>query len=181
MVDSLAPYADIVQLLRQWENDLQSREASQIEHLRQYDETVLAEAMSAILVHADDDIRLTAIDILPEIFSQDQLIDLLLPCLSDPRSGIRWTICKLFQRYHDLRVIPAVIDVLRNDENPHVRVVAVDVLCELGDASAIPALLEAIKFDTGRNYDGRTVADAAREAVASIEERMKISSSKQID
>ena len=61
------------------------------------------------------------------------------------------------------------------------RVVAVDVLCELGDASAIPALLEAIKFDTGRNYDGRTVADAAREAVASIEERMKISSSKQID
>src|SRR6186997_423200 len=109
MVDSLAPYADIVQLLRQWENDLQSREASQIEHLRQYDETVLAEAMSAILVHADDDIRLTAIDILPEIFSQDRLIDLLLPCLSDPRSGIRWMICKLFQRYHDLRVIPAVI------------------------------------------------------------------------
>ena len=113
-------------LLRQWENNLQPQEAPQIKRLREYDETVLAEAMSAILVHAEDDIRLKAIDILPEIFSQDLLIDLLLPCLSDPRSGIRWTICKLFQRYHDLRVIPAVIDVLRNDENPHVRVVAVD-------------------------------------------------------
>jgi HEAT repeat protein len=66
-----------------------------------------------------------------------------------------------------------MIQVLENDENPHVRVVAADVLCEIGDAKALPALAHAAEQDTGKNYEGRTVAQAAREAIATIEERLK--------
>ena len=173
MDDHLAPYADILMLLRQWNEGLQQREAPQIHLLRQYEVTEIVEAMSAILVFAEAEMRLTAMEALPYIVPLEAMVDLLVPCLSDARSSIRWSICKLFGQYPDPRATLSMIEVLQSDENPHVRVVAADALCEIGDARALPALLHAAEHDREKNYEGRTVAQAASEAIASIKERMK--------
>lgn len=172
MNDHLALYADILLLLQQWNEGLQQPEAPQILLLRQYDVAEISRAISAILTFAEAETRLIAVEVLPHIVPRDVMIDLLLFALADERSSIRWSVCKLFERYPDPRVVFPIMDVLQNDDNSHIRVVAADVLCEIGDARAIPALSHAVEHDTGKNFDGRTVAQAAREAIAAIQTRM---------
>ncbi len=172
MDDHLAPYTDILLLLRQWENGLQKENAPQLLQLRQFDLTEISSAISAILAFADVDMRLIAVEALPHIVPLDVMIELLIPALADTRSSVRWSVCKIFERYPDPRVVQAIIGVLQTDENPHVRVVAADVLCEIGDVQALAALSYAAEHDLEKNYEGRTVASAAGEAMASIQERM---------
>ena len=173
MDSHLYPYRDIVKLLRKWEKGLEKENAPEIQKLREYDLHTLHDALSAIFMSADTDLRLTALDALPYIVPRQEMTELLIGCLSDLRSSVRWTACKLFQRYPDPQVIPTLIYLLERDENPTVRFMAADLLCEFGDERALPSLSLAADNDTGQDYEGRTVADAAREAIASIHQRMK--------
>jgi len=175
----LYPYKDIVKLLQKWEKGLEKENAPEIQELRQYDVKTICDALSAIFMSADTDLRLTALDALPYIVPRQEMTGLLIACLSDPRSSVRWTACKTFQRFPDPQVIPTLIYLLEQDENPTVRFMAADLLCEFGDERALESLSFAADNDLGKDYEGRTVADAAREAIASIRERMK--SVKQID
>jgi hypothetical protein len=47
----------------------------------------------------------------------------------------------------------------------------VDALERCGDRSAIPDLRRAAKSDRGTDYEGRTIRDAARQAIKRITER----------
>jgi hypothetical protein len=173
MDSHLYPYREIVKLLQKWEKDLEQENAPELLALRQYDVKTICETVSAIFMFAEADLRLTALDALPYIVPREEMTGLLLSCLSDPRSSVRWSACKLFQRYPDPQIIPSLIQMLETDENPTVRFMAADLLCEFGDERALPALLNAAENDPGKDYEGRAVADAAREAIASIQERMK--------
>jgi HEAT repeat protein len=173
MDNQLYPYRDIAKLLQKWEKGLELEDAPEILELRQYDLQILCDAISAIFMFAEADLRLTAIDALPHLVPPKIMTALLIPCLSDPRSSVRWSACKVFQRHHDPEIIPLLIDLLQQDDNPTVRFLAVDLLCEFGDERALTALLHAAEKDTGRDYEGRAVAEAAREAIASIQERAK--------
>jgi hypothetical protein len=168
MDSHLYPYRDIVKLLQKWEKGLEKENAPEIQELRQY-----CDALSAIFMSADMDLRLTALDALPYIVPRQEMTGLLIGCLSDPRSSVRWTACKIFQRYPDPQIIPTLIYLLEQDDNPTVRFMAADLLCEFGDERALASLSFAVENDSGKDYEGRAVADAAREAIASIRERMK--------
>ena len=173
MDSHLYPYQEIVKLLKKWEKDLEQENAPELLALRQYDVKTVCETVSAIFTLAEADLRLTALDALPYIVPREEMTGLLLSCLSDPRSSVRWTACKLFQRYPDPQITPSLIHLLETDDNPTVRFMAADLLCEFGDERALPALLNAADNDPGKDYEGRAVADAAREAIVSIHERMK--------
>jgi HEAT repeat protein len=173
MDSPLYPYREIVELLQKWERGLEQENAPELQKLRQNDVKTISEAMRAILMFAEADLRLTALDALPYLIPPEEMTGLLIGCLADPRSSVRWTACKLFQRYPDPQIIPTLIHMLEQDDNPTVRYMAADLLCEFGDEQALPALLHVIENDTGRDYEGRPVAEAARDAIASIQERMK--------
>jgi|WetSurMetagenome_2_1015567.scaffolds.fasta_scaffold401631_2 hypothetical protein len=172
MDSHLYPYRDIVRLLQEWEKGLEKEESPEILELRGYELKTLCEALSAIFAFAETDLRLTALDALPHIVPRQEMSNLLVGCLSDPRSSVRWTACKIFQRYPDPQAIPIFIRLLEQDDNPTVRFMAADLLCEFGDERALPALVYAIENDSGKDYEGRSVAEAAREAILSIQERM---------
>jgi HEAT repeat protein len=173
MDSHLDPYREIVNLLQKWEKDLEQENAPELLALRQYDVKTVCEILGAIFTFAEADLRLTALDALPYIVPPEEMTGLLLTCLSDPRSSVRWTVCKLFQRYPDPQITPSLIHMLETDENPTLRFMAADLLCEFGDERALPALLNVSEKDPGKDYEGRAVADAAREAIASIQERTK--------
>jgi hypothetical protein len=173
MDSHLYPYRDIIKLIQKWEKGFEMENAPEILELRRCDEKTICEALSAIFMFAETDLRLTALDALPYIVPRQEMTRLLIGCLSDPRSSVRWTACKVFQRYPDPQIIPTLIHLLELDENPTVRFMAADLLCEFGDERALPALLHAAESDPGEDYEGRTVAEAAREAAASIRERVK--------
>ena len=173
MDSHLYQYLEIVELLQKWEKDLEQENSPELRALRQYDEKTLCDAVLAIFMFAETDTRLTALDALPYIVPRREMTGLLIHCLSDPRSSVRWTACKLFQRFPDPEIIPSLIQILEQDENPTVRFMAADLLCEFGDERALAALANAADHDMGKEYEGRAVADAAREAISSIQERMK--------
>jgi HEAT repeat protein len=173
MDSPLYQYSEIVKLLQKWEKSLEQENAPELLALCKYDETSLCDAISTIFMFAEADLRLTALDALPYIVPPGRLTGLLLNCLSDPRSSVRWTACKLFQRYPDPQIIPILIQLLEQDDNPTVRFMAADLLCEFGDERALPALSNAVENDPGKDYEGRMVAEAAREAISSIQERTK--------
>jgi HEAT repeat protein len=173
MDSHLYPYQEIVKLLQKWEKGLQQENAPELQVLRQYDLNTTCDALSVILTFADVDLRLTALDALPHVVPREEMTGLLTGCLADPRSSVRWTACKVFQRYPDPQIIPILIHLLERDDNPTIRFMAADLLCEFGDERALAALSKAAENDTGKDYEGRPVADAAREAIASIQERMK--------
>jgi HEAT repeat protein len=173
MDSHLYPYREIVDLLQRWEKDLEQENAPELQALRHYDVNTMCEAISAIFMFGDADLRLTTLDALPFITPREAMTDLLIRCMSDPRSSVRWTACKLFQRYPDPQIIPNLIHMLEQDDNPTVRFMAADLLCEFGDERALTALSQAAENDTGEDYEGRAVADAAREAIVSIRERMR--------
>jgi HEAT repeat protein len=173
MDSQLYPYREIINLLEKWEKEFEQEQSPEILALRQYDDITICEALSAIFMFAEADLRLTALDALPHIVPRERMTGLLIQCLGDPRSSVRWSACKLFQRYPDPQIIPVLIQLLEQDDNPTVRYMAADLLCEFGDEQALAALTQAAAADAGRDYEDRAVADAAREAIASIRERSR--------
>jgi HEAT repeat protein len=171
MDSQLTPYQDIVNLIRQWEAKLELEDAPQIRKLREYDLQTLCSAITAIFVREDADTRLSTIDVVPLIIPPDQIFDLLMPCLFDERSSVRWATCKTLRRYPDARMILTIVKLLQEDKNPSVRVLAADLLCEFGDEQALDALSYAATHDVDKDFEGRSVAEAAREAIDSIHER----------
>ena len=59
----------------------------------------------------------------------------------------------------------------RSKHDPDVRVVAAEALHSIGDERALPAPVNAEKHDKGKDYEDRTVANAAHEATAAIKKR----------
>ena len=169
----LEPYTDIVNLLRRWGDGFKDQKAPEILALRQYDVEQITKAMSAILAFAEEEIRFHAVDAIPNLVSDDVVIDLLLPYLDDPNPILRWVLCELFSGFPDSRVVLPLAKLLEEDVDPNVRVVAAEALFRVGDERAIPALVYAAEHDDGKDFEDRTVSYAARQALAAIEKRTK--------
>ena len=169
----LEPNSEVVRLLRQWGDGPENGNSHAIAALRQYDEETLKKAIVSIFSSGNAQIRIYAIEAMPYIVSREMMIELLIPCLHDDRVVIRWKSCKMFQRYADPRATIPLMEVLRKEKNPDIRVAAADALGKIGNTQAISALTDAIKNDKGKDFEGRTVATMARGAIAAIKERMK--------
>ena len=167
----LEPYSEILTLLSRWGIGSKDAKGLEILALRKYDVHHLINAMSAILIYADTDVRFYGIDALPYLVPSEAVIDLLIPCLSDPSPDIRWTVCEALHDYPNPKVVLPLVKVLQEDENSDVRLVAAEALYAVGDERAIPALAYAEKHDKGKDYEDRTVAHAARQAITAIEKR----------
>jgi HEAT repeat protein len=81
---------------------------------------------------------------------------------------MRWTVCGLLSRHGDERAVEPLIQVLLSDDWPDIRMLAADVLGEIGDRRALEALHYAEQHDLGVDYENRTVRDAASEAISAI-------------
>lgn len=173
MDNHLESYLEIVSLLRQWGEGPACVDACEIDALRQFDVETLKGAISSIFISGNAQIRIYAIDALPYIVPREVMVELLLPRLHDERAVIRWLSCKMFQRYPDPQAMIPLMEVLQMEKNPDTRVIAAEVLGEIGDKQAIPVLSNAVKSDKGKDFEGRTVAATARVAIAEIKERSK--------
>lgn len=92
----------------------------------------------------------------------------VLPLLDHPDQSLRWHVCGLLHDFGDERAVPNLAKVLLEDPEPKVRIVAAWALEKHGDLRALPALHHAADTDTGADWEGRTVADAARGAIERI-------------
>ena len=99
---------------------------------------------------------------------------LLLAFLNDPDHIIRSEVCGRIYNYgyiyhenFEEAVLP-LTDILRHDPEVSVRLIATDALAKLGDKRAIPALQWAQEHDDGKDWEGRSVKDAAFEALEGI-------------
>jgi HEAT repeat protein len=99
---------------------------------------------------------------------------LLLPFLNDPDYHIRMEVCGRIYNYgyiyhenFDEAILP-LTGILRHDAEVSVRLIAAHALRVLGDKRAIPALQWAQEHDDGEDWEGRSVRDAAVEAMEEI-------------
>ena len=95
-------------------------------------------------------------------------LQLVLPLLDHPDQSLRWHVCGLLHDFGDKTVVPYLTNVLLEDPEPGVRIVAAWALEKHGNLSALPALQHAAENDKGADWEGRTVADAARQAIERI-------------
>lgn len=99
---------------------------------------------------------------------------LILPLLKHDSGTVRSCACWLFAGYgrsfdrENGEVTKGLQNVLLTDPAEDVRLKAAYALESIGDPAALPALQHAAENDKGADWEGRTVADAARKAIERI-------------
>jgi HEAT repeat protein len=107
--------------------------------------------------------RQQAINALSQRHLTPSLVDQLLAALSEQRSPLRINAVQMLSRSEDFRVVPPVVQRLKDDSDALVRVQAALALGRLKDRSAINPLQMAL-----RNDNDWTVRRAAAEALKSF-------------
>lgn len=89
------------------------------------------------------------------------------------QSSIDWQIacCRNLTNFRDNRAIKKLCDIALTNDDPDVRLTAVESLAQIGDISAVDSLQTVSENDTGYDYEGFKVADIAEKAIASILDR----------
>lgn len=80
----------------------------------------------------------------------------------------RFRIVKLLGKYGTPSIVPTLIRILKSDPWSEIRLAAAATLEAIGDASAIPALAWSAAYDKGVDFEGRSVALAAQQAIERI-------------
>ena len=173
MQSLLHAYSEIVRLLQQWGEGQEGADASELVALRRYDVETLKKAISSIFTSGNAQLRIYAIEAIPYLVPRELMIELLIPCLHDERVVVRWKSCKMLQQHPAPRATMPLMELLRKEKNPDIRVVAADALGKIGNTQAISVLTDAIKNDKGKDFGGKSVAKIARVSIAAIKERMK--------
>lgn len=93
---------------------------------------------------------------------------MLLPFFDSADAEVRYHLSGLAGDYGDAQLVEPLIRVLQTDSVPENRHLAAFSLGKLGDKRAIPALEHARLHDKGEDFEGRTVASAATEALERI-------------
>ena len=83
----------------------------------------------------------------------------------------RFRIIKLLGTYGMPSIVLTLIGILKSDPWSEIRLAAAATLGAIGDSSAIPALAWSAAYDKGVDFEGRSVALAAQQAIARIRER----------
>ncbi|HEY7152988.1 MAG TPA: HEAT repeat domain-containing protein [Gemmataceae bacterium] len=158
---------EVLGLLRSFHSFEPGERDHAISVLQSLDREPTIESLLKLLRDADGDVRCDAAEALMRIDSKLGT-EAVLPLLADLDADVRWHTCGLLYDFGDERVAPRLVEVLRNDPEGHVRFFAADALGKVGDLSAVPSLRHAAQFDTGQDYEGRRVSEAAKEAIESI-------------
>ncbi len=96
--------------------------------------------------------------------------------LHDSDDGVRGYICQILGASRRREAAPLLIETLMHDPDGTDRLVAARGLGYIGDAAAVPALSAAMKGDSGVDYEGRPVKEAAAEAIRRIEQASPVTS-----
>lgn len=108
-------------------------------------------------------------------------VELVLPLLHDEDRVVRWWVCGLFHDFPDRRAINALVERIREDEDPQVRGTAAYSLGGIGCPSCISALIEALETDHELDQHGHSASSCAATALDDIlgtdETRIRLSGS----
>jgi hypothetical protein len=81
----------------------------------------------------------------------------------------RYRLLKLLGGCATEEIIPSIIQILKEDTEPSVRYIAALTLGYIGDTSALAALEWSAENDEGENYEGSSIASAAKASIREIE------------
>jgi HEAT repeat protein len=161
---------EVLALLRSFQTFEMGKKEHAISSLQSMDRASTIKSLLRLLGHADPEIRSDAAEALMRIDAK-QGTTAVLQLLSDTNPDVRWYTCGVLYDFGDERATPRLVKVLLEDPEGYVRLIAAHALGNVGDLSAVPSLSHAAQFDTGKDYEGRRVSEAAKEAIESIEKR----------
>jgi HEAT repeat protein len=98
-------------------------------------------------------------------------VQFLLNLLNLSSYGWRAAYCEELSRFHDVRAIAQLCEILLDDPDPNMRYTAAKSLAEVGDSTAVEALEYAQANDTGTDFEGFPVAEMAKQALQQIRNR----------
>src|SRR5262245_37453416 len=124
-----------VQLLKELHVDSDSRDSA-IRTFYSLDRELALKVLSELLKHSDENIRGDAAEMLWRL-DQNQTLPVVLDLLRDPVTAVRWNTCGLLLDFGDDRATEELANVLLNDSDPSVRLIAADALGRVGGQRAI--------------------------------------------
>jgi HEAT repeat protein len=147
--------------------------AAALTRFRTFEPTETVDRLSEFLADSD-------INVVGDAANMIMMIDpmrgtaLILPLMRHSKDTVRWCACRLFAGYgrsydrtnEDVR--RAIENVLLTDSADDVRLMAAEALGSISHPAAVTALQHAADNDKGADWEGRTVADAARKAIERI-------------
>ncbi|ULH18267.1 HEAT repeat domain-containing protein (plasmid) [Deinococcus sp. KNUC1210] len=95
-------------------------------------------------------------------------LGLLADLLHHAQPEWRWVACSRLAERRGPEVTRLLCDTLLQDPDPDVRFNAAEALKTAGDETALPALEDAERYDSGTDYEGWPIAGAARAAIDAI-------------
>lgn len=84
----------------------------------------------------------------------------------------RYRLLKLLGGCATEEIIPSIIQILKEDTEPSVRYMAALTLGYIGNSNALTALEWSIENDGGENYEGSSIASAAKAAIREIKNHL---------
>jgi HEAT repeat protein len=140
------------------------------ESIRRSNRKNVISVLDQLLDERDTNLSCQAAKILVDL---DPLVGvrLVLPHLNSPDSTLRWVICGLLSNHGNKEAVLPLVNVLKNDSEADVRMLAAFALGKIGDRRAIPTLQWAQQHDYGIDYEGRRVSDVAKDAIREILEQ----------
>lgn len=156
----------IEELLNSPDTEIRTEAVDLLEDLADEGDEIAIEFLYSALNDEDEDIRESAMDTLISLADDGNEIaaEFLISALNDKHDDVREnTISALAEIRHE-GVVEGLAGCLRYDENAEIRALAADALGEIGDASAISALEQAL-------YDpDEDVMESAEEALEMLTE-----------
>lgn len=156
----------IEELLNSPDTEIRTEAVDLLEDLADEGDEIAIEFLYSALNDEDEDIRESAMDTLISLADDGNEIaaEFLISALNNKRDDVREnTISALAEIRHE-GVVEGLAGCLRYDENAEIRALAADALGEIGDASAISALEQAL-YDPDEN-----VMESAEEALEMLTE-----------
>jgi HEAT repeat protein len=139
-----------------------------LQTLVELDREAVVQVLTQVLNSQDSNLRCQAAETLVKL-DPDYGVRQILPYLETPDSTLRWVICGLLSTHGDKKAVLPLVNVLQNDSEADVRMLAAFALGRIGDQRAISALEWAREHDEGTDYEGRRVSDVAADAILKIQ------------
>ena len=153
-----------------------------LEQLQQLDKAKILLVLLSLVSdqnYQDSEVRYRAIEAIASLAPRG-CSKLLFPFLNDPDWIVRIEVCGqlynygyIFHENFEEAILP-LTEILRNDPEVSVRLIAAGALGKLGDKRAIPALQWSQEHDAGKDWEGRSVKHEATAAIEEILFRKKI-------
>jgi HEAT repeat protein len=119
------------------------------------------------MLTGDEESRCMASDAMLRV-DANRGLKLVLPLLRDSHEGVRSFICDCVAKHGGARAIPALLTVLKSDEDPQLRGIAASGLGWQGGPEVIPALLDVMARDHEIDILGYTPSHCASMALDDI-------------